>query len=309
MSNRLFKWLTGKFIKPSIIFESKPHFSDNTKAVYDEMVRRGYDKKYRLVWYLSWQEWAELKDGKWCVYNPRERKTLSQKFRNYSIYYMTKCLICCNTFLPSSGEGQITYGENQISFYLSHGTPFKKCKEIYTSPGGIDYAIAPAESIRQVMSEEFSIDIHNYYATGFPRNDVFAHDPFDLNGIFGGNYKKIIIWYPTYRQNKTVILKGNSIPIIHNEKCAEQLNETAAENDVLIVLKPHFTQNPNYLSKVNLSNIRFIDDSFFTEKGIGYICHFWVAALYNGHVLNMKSPFNKRTKHFGSLSVHFFNFS
>ena len=82
---KLAKKIMSLLIKPSIIFESKPHFSDNTKPVYDEVVRRGYDKKYRLVWFLSWQEWAEFKDGKICVYNPRDRKTLPQKLRNYSI--------------------------------------------------------------------------------------------------------------------------------------------------------------------------------------------------------------------------------
>ena len=33
-----------------IVFESLPDFSDNTRAVFDEMVRRGINKKYKFIW-------------------------------------------------------------------------------------------------------------------------------------------------------------------------------------------------------------------------------------------------------------------
>lgn len=268
MLSELIKRALSKFIKPSIVFESKPLYSDNTKAVYDEMVRRGYDKKYRLVWCKTWNEWGEIKNGQHQSIDPHKRGNITQKIQNYSVFNRTKCIICCNTFLPSSGDERWTFGEGQKSFYLSHGTPLKSTKAYYTSPGGIDYAIAASEDTRPVMAREFSIDLDKYYATGFPRNDVFAREHFDLNKIFESTYRKIIIWYPTYRQSKSIILSGNTLPIIHDEMFAAQLNSVAKENNVLIVIKPHFIQNTEYLSNIHLSNIRLIDDSFFTEKKI-----------------------------------------
>ena len=38
-------------LKDIIILESAPDFSDNTKAVFDEMVRREINKKYKFVTY------------------------------------------------------------------------------------------------------------------------------------------------------------------------------------------------------------------------------------------------------------------
>ncbi len=93
--------LMGIFIKPSIILESKPLFSDNTKAVFDELVRRGYERKYNLVWYIKWNQCATLKNGLVQYWNPRDRKTIVQKIINYSFYYKKKCFICCNQFLYS----------------------------------------------------------------------------------------------------------------------------------------------------------------------------------------------------------------
>ena len=34
----------------TILLESKPDFSDNTYAVYQELLKRGFNKKYRLIW-------------------------------------------------------------------------------------------------------------------------------------------------------------------------------------------------------------------------------------------------------------------
>ena len=59
-----------KLIKPSIVFESIPNFSDNTRAVYDELVARGYGKKYRLIWFLEWNKCASIENGVKKYWNP-----------------------------------------------------------------------------------------------------------------------------------------------------------------------------------------------------------------------------------------------
>ena len=105
--NPILKFVTEHFIRQSIVFESVPPFADNTKPVYDEMVRRGYDRKYNLIWYISEDECATIKNGKINYWNPRSRKTLKEKIRNYSHYMRTKCIICCNTYITSSGTHKI----------------------------------------------------------------------------------------------------------------------------------------------------------------------------------------------------------
>ena len=257
------------FIKQSIIFESKPIFSDNTKAVYDEMIHRGYDKNYRFVWFAGGCEFAEIRNGKISYWNSKDRKTIKEKIRNYSVAYRTKCLICCNEFLTSKGCGQKTSGKNQISFYLSHGTPIKSVKRYYTSPGVIDFMISASQELKALMSYEFSVPVSHVVALGFPRNDVFSKPAKDLKLIFG-DYKKIIIWYPTYRQNTnhSIDLAGDSLPLIHDENNARKLNNTARKNSLLLVVKPHFVQDLNVIHKLKLSNILFIDEGFFTKNGI-----------------------------------------
>jgi CDP-glycerol glycerophosphotransferase (TagB/SpsB family) len=258
-------------IKPNIIFESIPDFSDNTMPVYEEMLRRGMDRKYRLTWYLSYDRCMTMNHGVAEYWNPRDRKTIRDRIRNYSFFYKTKCIICCNRFLTSHGDDErtITFGKDQVSFYLTHGTPMKSVKDYYTCPEGIDYVLSAAPGLNALMAYEFSVPQDKVFAAGFPRNDVFSKPAVDIKSAFGKQYDKIIIWYPTYRQNNTgpIRLQVDSLPIIHDKQNAIRLNEAAKKSKCLIVLKPHFAQDTSMIRDDKLSNIRLIDDAFFKQAG------------------------------------------
>lgn len=236
--------------KAAIVFESVPDYSDNSKAVYEEMIRRGYDKKYRLIWYLN------------------DKKTPAVKARNYFVRRMAICTIFGNIWLPSL-ESVRVHGKKQTSFYLQHGTPLKSIRNYWTAPENVDYALAAAQAMVQMNAYETTIKPEKFFSAGFPRNDVFAQPPKDLKLIFG-NYHKIIVWYPTYRQHKNhrFICSGDSMPLLHDEEKAKQLNEAAEANNVLLVIKPHFAQDVSMIRRLDLSSIRLIDDSFFAENGI-----------------------------------------
>ena len=112
-----------------------------------------------------------------------------------------------------------------------------------------------------------------FIALGYPRNDALTKERFDLRYFFGNNFHKIIVWYPTVRQFKDGMRTGSkhSIPIIWCEKWVLELNEWAKKFNTLIVLKPHFAQDVENLETLDLSNIVFIDDSFFeTNKMSSY---------------------------------------
>ncbi len=258
-----------RIAKPSIVFESIPDFSDNTRAVFDEMVRRGFDRKYRLVWFISWDQCATLSNGTISYWNPHDRKGLRKLIRHYSLFRKTRCLICCNRYLPSKGHGRWTKGKNQLAFYLTHGTPIKKLQSFYSEKDGADYVLSAAECLNEIISREFSVNKDQIFAAGFPRNDQLTNSKIDLHAHFGNRYKKIIIWFPTYRQhaNGNVITHGDSMPLIHDRENAEKLNEIAEKNGVLIVLKPHFAQDTSLIHEINASNILVIDDKFFSDAG------------------------------------------
>ena len=98
---------------------------------------------------------------------------------------------------------------------------------------------------------------------------MFAREPINLKERIGGEYKKIIIWYPTVRQSQGggINLECNSMPLISDLDRAATLNEVAKKNDVLILFKPHFIQKALEKAIPEYSNLKFIDESFFNIMG------------------------------------------
>lgn len=245
--------------KKYIVFESRPNFSDNTRAVFDEMVRRGLDQKYKLYWWV--QDGSTSMPG-----HPNVGILNADSFWGLQHYrwvaFRAKALICCNAFLQE-GHSQ------QKAFYLTHGTALKRLKS-YHVPEGISYMLVASEHVRPTMARDFHMDPDRVYALGYPRNDALTGPGRDLKTVFPGEFRKVIVWYPTFRQNKTGSRTGavNALPVIHDAEAAVRLNAAAKENGILIVVKPHFAQDISYITKYDLSNILFIDDSFFEKNAL-----------------------------------------
>ncbi len=247
--------------KNIILMESVPDFSDNTKAVYDELIKRGVNKKYKIVWVVNPFFKTEKKD-KNVEFLHYDRKKYNRKFSYYNL--VSKCKICCNQFLTSNKKGQ-------FSIYLSHGTAIKSIRSYYNIPKGIDCCLVAGEGIKELMAYEFNYDINKMVALGFPRNDALLKYQKLPQNLFETKYDKIIVWYPTFRQHKgggKLTASQNALPIINDIEKAKALNELAKQKNVLIVLKPHFAQDVAYIKDLSLSNIRFIDDSFFAKNKI-----------------------------------------
>lgn len=247
--------------KNIIIFESVPNLSDNTKAVFDEMVNRKLNQKYKLVWIVSGVN-SNLPKIENVLYCDKTAKTFKLKLLYYRIF--SKALISCNDFLATLRKGQ-------VSFYLTHGTPIKSVRSYYTTPKNIDYILIDGKGTKEICAYELNADIQKLFPLGYARNDILVKTKRDISNLFPGNKSnKIVVWYPTFRQhnNGNMNATANALPILHNEKQSVKLNKIAKANNVLIVLKPHFAQDVSKIKACNLSNIRFIDDGFFEENNI-----------------------------------------
>lgn len=243
--------------KKCIIFESCPDLSDNTKAVFDEMINRGLNKKYILVWLVfdkNKDKYPKIKNVKY----------INKGEKIFSLYNMiAKCFVCCNRFLYQNNN-------YQKSYYLSHGMYVKCPTKYYSLPKEIDYCLSSSKDLEPLQAKALNVPKEKMVSLGFPRNDVLTKQNFDLSHFFNKKYSKYIVWYPTFRQHNSGMETGSeiSVPIIWDEKQAIELNDCAKNNDVLIILKPHFAQDTTKIKSLNLSNIKFIDDDFFIVNNI-----------------------------------------
>ncbi len=258
---KLIKWVLN--VLPAakvIVLESYPDYADNTRSVFEEMIRRKINEEYTLVWWVSDRN-KSFPQFSNVIYLDRNSRLAKLVFDCLCV--RAQCLVSCNQFLES-------YYANQTSFYLTHGTAIKSIRSYYYLPEQIDYVLTASEHSSEIMSYEMNGKKERFYALGFPRNDVFSHPVRDVRSLLKTDAKKIIVWYPTFRQHKGGKLSASKIglPIIHDGDSARELNEKAAQNEVLIVVKPHFAQDVQYIKDYQLSNIRLIDDSFYEEHQI-----------------------------------------
>ncbi|WP_102267234.1 CDP-glycerol glycerophosphotransferase family protein [Massilicoli timonensis] len=246
-------------LKNAILFESIPDFSDNSKDVFDEMIKRGINKKCKMIWLVS-DKSKSFPVIKNVVYI--DRKTFIHKI--HFIYYRlkVKCIITCNECFKKLNK-------KQFSFFLTHGSPIKKIKGVYTISSDIDNFLVASNEFSEVTAYQHNMANSKAVALGYPRNDSFFIKR-DLHSLFNIKFNKIIVWYPTFRQHKNGLKTGSStvIPIIDDERNAITINDFARKNDILIVIKPHFSQDIKMFKKLNLKNIVFIDESFFTVHNI-----------------------------------------
>ena len=249
--------------RKSIVFESFPDFADNTRPVFDEMLRRGLDRKYNLVWLTTGDKRLPV-EGPHIRYIYSKSHKLWEKIRKTYYLASAKCLICCNRFLVPNNP-------RQTAFYLSHGTPMKNAGGYYYPPEKINYCLAAGPGVAELMAEQCRTNIEKVFPLGFPRNDVLTQAPRAIKSMLDTQCEKVIVWYPTFRQHKStgrIAGSGVALPIIHDVEAAKRLNQVAYEQNVLIVLKPHFAQDVQCIKDAGLSNIRFIDESFFEKHDI-----------------------------------------
>lgn len=242
-------------VSNSIIFESCPDLSDNTKAVFDEFIARGLNNKYKLYWICF---------DKNAIDHPKyhnvEYINSNEKWKLRFMQYTAKVVICCNRFIGTDKK-------NQTIYYLMHGSPIKNTSGYYRCPEYVDYMITAGNYMNEKSANAMVIDQSKCFPLGYPRNDILVKPNVEVS-TYVGKFKKYIIWYPTVKQFADGRDYGiKPISFLDNNESVNQLNKYAKEHDVIIIVKPHFAQLAN-IKLSNLSNIRFIDDKFYKENNL-----------------------------------------
>lgn len=250
--------------KKNILFESVPDFSDNALPVFIEMVNRNINNKYKFVWQIYDKSFDVSVFGKYknVSYEYVNYDSLIWKIKHYFVASKTKLVLGCNHFIK-------LYFDSQRYLHLSHGCALKRTN-YYTLKSYVDNALTVSDALAKYDAINFNCDINKLLPLGFPRND-YLYNKIETNLLFNDkSFNKIVYWLPTFRQHKSANAKHSSIsfPIIHSDKDANEINAVCAENKVLLVIKPHPMQDLTNIKMLSLSNLVFIDNTFFVENNI-----------------------------------------
>lgn len=248
---------------PIILLESSPDLSDNTYALYREMLRQGVNEQYRLVW---------------AVKNPKAFASVHEKNVSFTAQFskeFTKirakaaAMVSCNAFICGYPA------EGQISLFLTHGSPLK-ASPTYSYKTRFTHVLAQSEWLKSYVSYENDTPLKNLYVLGIPRNDALYHPNGALEKLGAAEYDRTVLWLPTYRKHITAEGTSNhirkatalGIPALRSSDEAVRLNELLKKQNTLLILKPHPAQDLSQLRKIELSNFRILYNSDLERKGV-----------------------------------------
>lgn len=250
-------------LKNVVSFESSPDYSDNTKNVFDEMLSRGLNKKYKLVWVCFNRANVDLLNEKFKDFENVEFVFFKDK--RYKLYYknVSKAFICCSTFLERVKS-------EQKYIFLAHGCALKNASGKYSIPKNCQdaYVMTISNYLAPFDAHNLSCPSECMKPLGYARNDdLFKR--IELKTAFSNyDFEKAIYWLPTYRQHSSgnVSHSDISMPIINTEENARMLNDFAKKHNVLIIVKVHKAQDLSKVNEFNLSNLVFIKNDYFYDK-------------------------------------------
>ena len=264
MAKNLKKWvLTNMPLSNVILFESAPVYTDNTKAVFEEMVRRKLYKKYKFVWLHPGKH--PLPEGidhvKFVKYPPENR--MQEQYMTW-LRYGARAVICCNDMFPKMRD-------DQYAVFLGHGAALKRVRGHFVLTDDLDDIVGFSSYLAPLEEDCIGCDPAKIRVLGYPRCDLLLTTQMDVHQLFPDReFNKLIYWMPTFRQHKNGSICSTSIalPIIYDEQIARKINDVARAAGVLVVLKPHFAQDVSRLMDIDLSNLILINDEFLAEHHV-----------------------------------------
>lgn len=244
-------------LKNIILLESNPDYTDNTKEVFDLLIREGVNEKYKIVWLVSDSKPfsnIHIKNVEFLEFF-NISKAKRDKHVNYC-YEHAKIILDANKYVKKANP-------KQIRIHLNHGSPFKNAVYYNLNIGEVDYDIVQSNFFAPVESEVRDLSQKKIIPLGFPRNDVlYSNKKVNLDIVDDLKTTKTILWLPTYRNhanynNSKVSLKYG-LPCVNNEKELYALNDRLNKNKVTLIIKFHPAENTELLQKCDLSNILVI---------------------------------------------------
>lgn len=227
----------------------------NLKPLLDYLIENEYNKKYKII--------CAIED---LSFKGREAENVSyiSKVKAQLVF-----MFCRHVFY-TAGQIPIKPSSTQIVIHMNHGTSDLKAMGALTNINNGDeffftYILVPSEIYVPIVSAEYLCDEKNVKVCGEPMTDALFNKKMKYEL---GNYKKIIVWLPTFRQSKDLNYSDSSeslLPMFQMEDY-DALNEYLKKYDFLLVVKLHTSQDTEGISTEKYSNILLLTNDQFVKR-------------------------------------------
>ena len=201
----------------------------------------------------------------------------SEYFENDGLRYVgqfqgMKLFLRAKHVFYTTGQIPIKPSKQQCVIHMDHGTTAIKTGNLLSKINNGDdffftYYCAPAPAYIDVVKAEFACDEKNVVINSEPVTDVFFKEtePYPL-----GDYKKIGLWVPTFRQSDYLGYDDSSeeelLPTLQPNDY-EEFNSLLKELGVKLIVKLHDMQDLSKYNNMKFSNLELYSGKDFKRQG------------------------------------------
>lgn len=256
-------------INNSVLFESNPDFNDEGYWLCKYLEDKGIEKKYKVYWILKDHSIDKAPNGWNASFIYESPRSLKEFIKRYYVLYTVK-------FIFDSCSYTYKKRKKQVRIHIIHGMPIKNADEYYRKVGNADYVEIGSSFFSKYFSDA-GVEKSRQLNFGLIRNDALGYPKEYLNkiGINKKEYKKVVMWLPTYRQRSdhqdicSIEVKGSSgLPILYNQNDTEVLNHRLQDDQILLIIKPHQSQDLETLHINTASNILVLTNEMLTRTEV-----------------------------------------
>ena len=243
--------------RKKVLFYANEGFRDNSKYLFDYMIKNGMQKRYRLI--VASDDCAKLRKApvpgvryEGCL------KGMLDYFTSGTVYY-------------SFGKIPIVPSADQKVIQMWHGTSFKgfdKSLQAGSSLGRPYYThvFASSEYFRKIVMKKFGVDSSRIFICGHPRTDVF----YENDGIrYLPEGQRTLIWLPTFRKSSRLGYADTEqegiVPIFENGDLPE-LDRKLKELGLHLIVKLHPLQDIGEVGTGQYSNLLLMTQKDFEQR-------------------------------------------
>jgi len=242
----------------SMFFYSNLGFRDNVKSLYDYVISKGLNSRFKIT--VATDEYKAFRKNA-----PKNVRFVGTAQGIFSFLRSKNCFY-------SFGKYPIKPKRDQIVVNLWHGMPLKSVGRLEKGHQNDDqnfftHIIATSPFFADILCRAFGAQQEQVLITSQPRCDVFYEDA--AKPEFFSDYDKIIFWLPTFLSSKRLGQTDGFYEEVnpYDAHFLRQICPILEEKKILLVIKPH-PMDDVVLPRQHFSNLLYLNDKDLSEKGV-----------------------------------------
>lgn len=261
-----------------IVFRSGPHasayiegtdFYDNARALFEYMLRNGYNRKYELVWLVKhpeqYEKYAESENVRFLSFD----WSVSDNDKERAQYYRALCLAKYLFFTDAYGFARNCRAD-QVRVQLWHGCGFKTRVNFVRCEKRYEYTTVISDVYSRIHQEIYGLREDQVLVTGYAKQDWLFEEMEERKWewLQIPEDSKCVFWLPTFRTameslkvlNEQQEESETGLPVVDTKDKLARINELLAKGNLTLLIKLHPFQDKTAVTRESLSHIIFVDN-------------------------------------------------